>query len=91
MASKTPQEAAQDWEENATQEAWEDGLNNAKQSVSEGLADFWGGSAQDYTGVQGKWNTEVQKAIDRNSYSEGVSGKADTWRQRAEEGAKRDL
>jgi len=87
MASKTPQEAQEDWENNSTSEAWEAGLDNPRRTPAEGLADFWGGSPSDYNGLQNKYEDRVQQARERNAYEEGVSGQGDVWRERAREGA----
>lgn len=87
MASKTPEQAQRDWEENSTSEAWQNGLDNPRRTPAEGLADFWGGSPSDYTGLQNKYEDKVQEAISDNRYERGVSGKGDVWRERAREGA----
>ena len=88
MASKTPEQARRDWEQNSTSEAWERGLDNPRRSVAEGLADFWGGSAGQYSGLQNKYEDNVQQAISDNRYERGVEGKGSVWEERAREGAR---
>lgn len=87
MPASTPEQAQQDWEDNTTQEAWEQGVENPRQSVAEGLAEFWGGNEGDYSDVQGKWDDRVQQAMDDDRYEQNTRGKGDTWRERAREGA----
>lgn len=84
MPADTPQEAANDWEDNTTAERWQDGVDNPRRSVSEGLADFWGGSASDYNTVQSRWDSGVDGKA--QTYENQTSGKGDLWMERAREG-----
>jgi phospholipase/lecithinase/hemolysin len=67
---------------------WQANGQNPRQSVAEGLADFWGGSANDYSDLEGRWEDRVQNAIDDGRYEQNTSGKGEVWRERAREGAR---
>jgi len=88
MAASTPQEAQEKWERKtqAAADKWEANVQNPSQSVSEGLADFWGGDASQYSDVENSWSTEIQSAIQAGSYASNVQGKGDKWRRAAQRG-----
>lgn len=86
MPAATPEEAAEDYEEGTTAEAWQEGIDNPRRSVSEGLADFWGGSEADYSGVQSNWNSGVDGKA--STYEANTDGKGDVWMRRAREGVR---
>lgn len=70
----------------ACRDKWEANVRNPSRSVSEGLADFWGGNPGDYSDTENTWEDEVEEAIDNNRYAENVRGKGDKWRRAAERG-----
>lgn len=88
MPASTPQEAQEKWERKvqASEDKWEDNVQNPSRTVAEGLADFWGGTSNDYSDVQSSYDDEVQDAIDTGRWADNVQGKGDKWRRAAERG-----
>ena len=84
MPASTPEEAANEYEDKTTADRWEEGIENPKRSVSEGLADFWGGSPNDYSGVQSEWNSGIQGK--GSTYESNTDGKGDVWKEQARQG-----
>lgn len=81
----TPDAAQEKWERKTSGDAWKSGIQNGD-SYAEGLANFWGGSANDYSDSEDSWDTEVS-AVSASEFDSAVSNKGDKWRQNAHEGA----
>lgn len=81
MPAENPQEAAEDYDNNTTAERWQNGIDNPRRSISEGLADFWGGSPGDYSDAESRWSSGVEGKANR--YQAQTDGKGDVWAERA--------
>lgn len=82
MPAENPQEAADDYEDKTTAERWQQGIDNPRRSVSEGLADFWGGSANQYSDAQGRWDDGIEGKA--STYEANTDGKGEVWQERAD-------
>jgi hypothetical protein len=87
MPASNPQAAQEKWERKTDGDKWRKGIQSPSRSVSAGLAEFWGGSEDQYSQLQQTYNEEIAAAIDDNSYESGVEGKGDLWRRKAKAGA----
>lgn len=93
MPASNPDDAQEKWERKTrnAEDKWEANVQDPSRSVAEGLADFWTGdenNANEFRDTENTWETEVEAAIDNNSYADGVEGKGDKWRRAAERGAR---